>query len=130
MESLMANQAGPRPRPAWETPKASPWSPIDSFAMVSLPGLARTVQTGDDYMSMLGASEIVVALRRYKLEHGSHPADLSALVPTYLDRLPINPYTGAVPVYARDGDGFILRAPRDKSDGPKRRPSTDWKVAR
>ncbi len=130
MESLIANQAGPRPRPAWEAPKTSPWSPMDSITTGSLSGLARTVQTGDDYMSMLGASEIVVALRRHKLDHGSYPADLSALAPTYLDQLPINPYTGAIPVYARDGDGFTLRAPRDKTDGPKRRPTTDWKLAR
>ena len=130
MERLMANQAGPRPRPAWEAPRASPWSPIDAFAMTSLAGLARTVQTGDDYMSMLGASEIAVALRRYRLDHASYPADLSALTPLYLDRLPINPYTGAVPVYARDGEGFTLRAPRDEKYPSKGRPSTDWKATR
>lgn len=130
MESLIANQAGPRPRPVWEAPKASPWSPIDAFAMTSLAGLARTVQAGDDYMSMLGASEIVVALRCHKLDHGSYPADLSALTPLYLDRLPINPYTGAVPIYARAGEGFTLRAPRDERYASKVRPTTDWKAAR
>jgi hypothetical protein len=130
MESLIANQAGPRPRPAWEGPKSSPWSPIDSFATGSLSGLARTVQTGDNYMSMLGASEIVVALQRHKLDHASYPADLSALTPLYLDRVPINPYTGAVPVYTRDGEGFTLRAPRDERYPSKGRPTTDWKAAR
>ena len=126
----MANQAGPRPRPDLEVPTASPWSPIDAFVMTSLAGLARTIQTGDDYMSMLGASEIVVALRRHKLDHASYPADLSALTPLYLDRLPINPYTGAVPVYARDGEGFTLRAPRDKNYSSRARPTTDWKISR
>ena len=130
MASLMANQAGPRPRPAWEAPTTSPWSPLDAFVMTSLAGLARTVQTGDDYMSMLGAAEIAVALRRYKLDHASYPADLSALTPLYLDRLPINPYTGAVPVYARDGEGFTLRAPRDKNYSSRARPTTDWKISR
>jgi hypothetical protein len=130
MDRLIANQAGPRPRPAWEAPKAEPWWPIRTFVAGTFSGLARTVQTGDDYMSMLGASELVVALRRYRLERGSYPADLSALAPTYLDQLPINPYTGAVPVYARDGDGFTLRAPRDEKHPSKGRPTTDWKMAR
>jgi hypothetical protein len=130
MDRLIANQAGPRPRPAWEAPKAEPWWPIRSFVSGTFSGLARTVQTGDDYMSMLGASEIAVALRRHKLDHGTYPTDLAALVPTYLDQLSVNPYTGAVPVYARAGDGFTLRAPRDEKYPSKGRPTTDWKVAR
>jgi hypothetical protein len=126
MEGLLANQAGPRPRPEWEPPKPS-WSPIDKFANLSLPGLARTVQTGDEYMSGLGACEIAVALRRYRLDHASYPDGLEALTPAYLDKLPINPHTGKVPVYARAGDGFTLKAPRDQRYQPRLQ---DWKIDR
>ena len=130
MDRLLAYQGGPRPRPEWEPPPASRWSPLDTFVNLSLPGLARTIQTADDYMSMLGACEISVALRRYKLDHGSYPDDLAALTPAYLDKLPINPYTGQVPVYARDGSGFSLKAPRDKRYPPTQRPLQNWTIAK
>jgi hypothetical protein len=130
MDRLITIQAGPRPRPAWEPPKASPWSPYDHFVTGTFSsGLARTIQTGDDYLSMLGASEIAVALRRYKLDHGSYPGDLAALTPQYLERLPMNPYTGQVPVYAREGEGFVLHAPRDETYRPKQ-PAQDWKISK
>ena len=128
MDRLLTYQAGPRPRPEWEPPAVSRWSPIDTLANISVPGLARTIQTSDDYMSTLGACEIAVALRRYKLDHASYPENLLALMPAYLDKLPINPYTGKVPIYARAGDGFTLKAPRDPRYQPQRRPLSDWKL--
>ena len=68
---------------------------------------------GIKHNSVLGVTEIGVALRRYRLDRGSYPDELSALVPAYLARLPIDPVTGRPPVYARSGAGFTLKAEID-----------------
>ena len=46
----------------------------------------------------------------YRLDHGAYPDELSAAVPVYLSRLPVDPVTGRPPVYARRGPGFTLKA--------------------
>ena len=48
-------------------------------------------------------------LEAWKLRHGSLPKTLDELVGPDLDRLPIDPYTGAPFRYVRDGVGIPLR---------------------
>lgn len=51
----------------------------------------------------------VLALRAYKLERGSYPAALSALVPGYLHRVPLDPFSGVAPLhYKRSGHTYVL----------------------
>ena len=131
MDRLISVQAGPRPRPESPIlPAFSRWSPFGWFLGNFTVGLERTMETSDDYTSQLGAAEIAVALRRYKLDSGSYPADLNALLPHYLDQLPINPYTGQPPAYERTAKGFALHAPRGKAGALKKLPLTDWKIDR
>jgi hypothetical protein len=128
MADLMGVQSGPRPR--------APFAPehgsfitrrfVESFTA----GLQRAVETGDDHNSGLAAAAIAVALRRYKLDRGEYPADLSALAPAYLPALPIDPYTGKPPVYVRAAAGFSLRVMRSQGLPPTMRPLTDWVVSR
>jgi hypothetical protein len=66
--------------------------------------------TGEDFARKLAVTEIAVALRRFKIDHGEYPVDLSPLVATYLDVIPIDPYTGRPPIYARQGTGFSVDA--------------------
>jgi RNA polymerase sigma-70 factor, ECF subfamily len=83
---------------------------------------------GDDFISELGATEVAVALRRFRLDRRAYPDDLSALVPGYLARLPIDPYTGKPPVYSHQGAGFDLRAQGSPSSFSRQRPTLDWAV--
>ncbi len=126
MESLLDLEAAPRPRPA---PAALPqprwWSPGDRMAGSATRGLMRSIETGDDFAAAVAAARTVVALRRYRLDRGAYPDDLTALVPAYLDALPINPWTGQPPVYARQGAGFSVRAGRGRL-----RPVAEWVVSR
>ena len=124
VEQLLELQAGPRPKGPF--PSEDGW-----FAFGFTAGLARSIETGDDFTSMQGAAETAVALRRYRIARGSYPDDLTALVPDYLPALPIDPFTGKPPVYARKDAGFTLESQRYMSQTlPKSRPAMKWEVHR
>jgi hypothetical protein len=87
---LLAVQAGPRPRPPFPQSASrvgSGWMPDMSG------GFERTIDTVDRFNS-----------------HGTYPDALAALVPAYVGGVPIDPFTGQPPVYARQGAGFHLHA--------------------
>ena len=128
MEELIALDAGPRPRPALQLPPARGWNPRRTSVLIAQ-GLLRAIDSGDGFKSALGTAQIGVALRRYRLDRHAYPDDLSALVPDYLRRLPIDPMTGRPPAYVRQGSGFSLRslpvpAPRSVNS------ALDWDVRR
>lgn len=111
MAHLLEIHAGPRPRPAFPPTSTPPrWALADRLTDKFYAGIERTSETCDEFVSALGAAELAVALRRFRLDRGAYPDDLSALVPAYLASLPIDPYTGRPPVYARQAAGFTLRA--------------------
>jgi hypothetical protein len=101
------------------------WSPVDRLVSTVMPGAERVIETGDDFSAALAGAEVAVALRRYRLETGAYPDRLTTLVPAYLDAVPIDPFTGAPPVYARQGAGFSLHTGRRPY-----RPLADWTVAK
>jgi hypothetical protein len=54
------------------------------------------------------AARLVLALDAWKLQHGSLPKSLDQLVGPYLNRLPVDPYSGAPFRYFREGLGIPL----------------------
>lgn len=60
-----------------------------------------------------------LALRRYRLRHGSYPATLAALSSAEPPASPIDPFTGRPLGFRRQGAGFVLRSagvePADRS---------------
>jgi hypothetical protein len=67
-----------------------------------------------------------IALARYQLEHGALPADLSALVPTYLDALPLDPYDRK-PLRYDPGRGAVWSIGKNLTDdGGGTDPSIDF----
>lgn len=126
MEQLLDVQAGPRPRPPVE-----PFSPLPllgRFTEGFTAALERALMTGDDFGSVLGAAELSVALRRYRLDRGAYPDELTILVPAYLSAVPVNPFTGKPPVYARQGGGFTLSAPQSRVKDRPSPPTPEWTV--
>lgn len=51
---------------------------------------------------------LAIALRLYRHEHGSYPADLNALQPQYLPSVPLDPFMNKPFIYRREGSGFLL----------------------
>jgi hypothetical protein len=127
MGQLLDVLSSPRPHPAMpERPAPQRWALVDRLTDKFIAG--STWSAGfDDFFSELSAAELTVALRRFRLDHGTYPDDPSALVPRYLTSLPIDPYTGRPPVYARQGAGFTVRV----TGGNRGLPGTlEWNVPR
>ncbi len=130
MGALLDLQAGPRPLPEFAsvvTP--SRWSWVRRWDSMFTEGLVRAIESGDQFTSELNAAELAVALRRFRLDRGSYPDELSALAPEYLASVPIDPFTGRPTVYARKGGGFELHADWRKSRTP-RPTGLDWVVTK
>lgn len=49
-----------------------------------------------------------LALRAYKLEHGTYPEDLAMLSPTYLRSVPSDPFGKSALRYKKQGAGYLL----------------------
>jgi hypothetical protein len=116
MEALIEIQAGPRPRATLRDSSPQGWWGPPRFGVDMVAGLERAIDTGDLFNNVLGVAEAGVALRRYRLDRGSYPEDLTALVPAYLIRLPVDAVTGRPPSYARSGAGFTLKAEAIRRD--------------
>jgi len=127
---LLEIQGGPRPRPDFAPARPPGWLSLERFDVpLFTAGLERSIESGDTFVSQLNATETAVALRRFRLEAGSYPDDLAALVPKYLPAVPIDPFTGRPPAYARKGAGFELHAEGPKNRTP-RPPALDWIVTK
>jgi hypothetical protein len=125
-EQVLDLLAGPRPHPVMpDLVGVERWALIDRLAYKFIDSINYQAVFADDFLSELGAAELAVALRRFKLDRGAYPDDPAALVPGYLPSLPIDPYTGRPPAYVRQGDGFTLRA---TGKDPKR--TLEWNVPR
>jgi hypothetical protein len=126
MELLLESQKGARPRT--EIPAPSSWALPQRLAHVAVPGLERAIDTGDQFNGQLVVAELAVALRRYRLDHGQYPEDLSQLSPAYLAAVPNDPQTGKPPAYSRQGAGFHLRAEKPRSTTAQHAALLEWTV--
>jgi len=77
---------------------------------VGNPPAYNLINAGDMDTASFGLAATAVALRRFRLDHGTYPNALDELAPVYLKTVPIDPYTGRPPEYVRQGAGFELRA--------------------
>jgi len=90
-----------------------------------IPSLAKKSQ-GD---VQLQATRTIFALRAYQLTHGNLPSDLSALVPEFLDAMPIDDFDGQPLRYSPDrkivysvGQNLKDDGGNDSRPGPSNRP--------
>ena len=96
-------------------------SAITSPLRPPAPGL---IDVGDQWTVIMGNAATAVALRRFRIDHGTYPARLDELVPGYLKAVPIDPYAGGPPDYLRAGSGFELRTSAPQQE------HLNWKVTR
>jgi hypothetical protein len=104
----------------------------------SLPSTIGLIEAGDRSAAFIGLAASGVALRRYKLDHGTYPNTLEELVPSYLRVVPFDPFTERPQEYKRQGAGFELRlqippgaviAGGVKNEKIAARPFGEWKIS-
>lgn len=75
------------------------------------------------------APRLRIALERFKLAKGAYPKSLAEVVPEYLDKLPLDPFSGKPYGYRLEEDGgFTLWSVGNdlKDDGGKSIPGNPW----
>jgi hypothetical protein len=79
------------------------------------------------------AIRVAVALEEFRIANGQYPMDLWELVPTFLDRIPLDPCSGRPFVYCRDdypakGQGCLLYSLGENGldDGGRQVSSPSW----
>ncbi|USN99071.1 MAG: hypothetical protein H6810_13125 [Phycisphaeraceae bacterium] len=72
-------------------------NPLDmGERLVSLlmPALSSAVHRTDESRTEVEAARLLIALDRFRLAHGTWPASPDELVPTLIDHVPLDPFTG------------------------------------
>lgn len=117
MDALIANARLP-----YAAPKTPPPTPGDPLSQILLPVFSHShwnFARNETSNTLLLAA---LALRAYRLEHGSYPPSLAALAPAYLKQVPADPLAlkGALR-YKRTGDKYLLYSvgPDGRDDGGK-----------
>jgi hypothetical protein len=114
-EMLIASADRPYARatlPEIRRPKSETWWMVKAFTsgngvgkimyrllMPAIPGVLRHKCVEN---CNAAATRILIALKCYKLEHGELPETLDALVPEYLEAVPLDDFDGKPMKYARD----------------------------
>lgn len=100
----------------------APAIPSDPINQMMLPVFDKAGFKNLDMETENALLTTLLALRAYRLEHGVYPTALSELAPTYLNRVPEDPFalSGALR-YHRTGKTFVLYSvgPDGKDDGGK-----------
>lgn len=77
---------------------------------VFLPAMSTATDAEDRANMRLDLARFAAALAVYRAEYDRYPAKLSDLVPTVVDAIPQDVYSGQPPVYVvdEDGGGYLL----------------------
>jgi len=67
-----------------------------------MPALVHTLEKKSNLDVQVRATQTILALRAYQLTHGNLPADLNALVPEFLDVVPVDDFDGQPLRYSPD----------------------------
>ncbi len=78
-----------------------------SMLSMLLPGIARSLVADVRHRAHLHVASVALAAARYKAAKGTYPESAAALVPDYLDSIPIDPCGGAPIRYRALGHGFV-----------------------
>jgi len=101
-----------------------------------LPALEKYILRDSNHRAQIRTALAAVAIERYRADHKNElPADLPALIPAYIDRVPLDPYDGLALRYKRTNNGYVVYSigPDAKDDGgaePPRgpKPKALWDV--
>jgi hypothetical protein len=85
--------------------RTSRWTILTSNLTPALAQMTTAFARGETVNRL---AMINVAIARYRADHGRPPEDLAALVPTFVEMIPVDPTTGSPFVYQTTSDGYLL----------------------
>lgn len=94
--------------------------PINAgMAQMLIPNFSHLYIQEKKVDAYLGAAEIGLADRLYKVKYGKYADSLSQLVPEFLQALPLDPFTGKDYIYKKKDNGFVVYSVAEnlKDDG-------------
>ena len=97
---------------------------LGALAYLLLPSNESVAQAFQRTRAVLRSAEAMAACERYRIDHGRWPANLEALTPNYLAKVPEDPYDGQ-PLRFRRAEGVVFIyavGPDLKDDGAKYHP--------
>src|SRR3990170_4430953 len=95
-------------------PSVSGYSPcfilqsLNDKPSLALALLARYPSLFDGYLANKASAKLGLSLRLCRMKHGEYPETLGALVPEFMEKLSVDPFSGKEYVYHKEGKGFIV----------------------
>ena len=74
----------------------------------TVPAFSRALPAQDRIVVQCDLAEMAIYLKQLKKKTGSYPEKLDAIVPEYIQELPVDPFTGAPYLYRKESEGFVL----------------------
>ena len=77
------------------------------FGGIIAPELVKGLELAAEAQALREAVGVAMAATGYRLDHGAYPANAEALVPAYLDAIPLDPFDGKPLRFKKNEDGSI-----------------------
>jgi hypothetical protein len=90
------------------TPAARISLPGGMMSALAVPSLRKSAGNIASVQALNEAALIAIAATQHRLDKGSYPAELSALVPTYLPEMPVDPFDGKPMRKKKRDDGSLV----------------------
>ncbi|MCL5037269.1 MAG: hypothetical protein M1269_09165 [Chloroflexi bacterium] len=92
-----------------------------SLSLSMIPNIYMMVFRYQSVLADLRAISILAAIKQYRAKYGGEPGGLGALVPEFLDKVPLDPFDGKPFRMVRTGMGLVVYSVGpDKIDGKSR----------
>jgi hypothetical protein len=80
----------------------------DILVSLLVPAIRKVQQAADRVQQTQDNLILAFALARYQREHGRYPEELAALAPKYLERVPVDLFSGKPLIYRPNENGYLL----------------------
>jgi hypothetical protein len=78
------------------------------LTLLALPALRANIEAVARHTALDAAADAALAAQRFRRQYERLPDSLQELVPQWLPRLPLDPYTGGVQRMLKTDDGIII----------------------
>jgi hypothetical protein len=106
MAKLIAATQHPWPQPLDTTAAKMPLLAEKPVGLLS--GGAVFIRLTAETLALVRCTILTVAVERYRRKHGELPSSLDDLHPTYIDSLPLDPFTGKELLFSRDEKAYVV----------------------